>query len=104
MRYVRFAVGHPAHFQVMFRPDLLRPDDPHPLAARARSYGQLRAGVAALPGDRTTDPELTGIAAWSAAHGFATLLLTHNLDRALGGRAPEDAFRALAGALFDGDH
>ena len=101
VRYVRFAVAHPAHFQVMFRPDLLRPDDPHLMAARARSYGQLRAGVAALPDDRTTDPDLVGIAAWSTAHGFATLLLTHNLDRALGGRGPEDAFRALAGALFD---
>ncbi len=100
VRYVRFTVDHPAHFQVMFQPDLLRADDPELLAAKARSYEQLRAAVAALPGDRSTDPELTGIAAWSAAHGFATLLLTHNLDRALGGRAPEEAFRALAAAMF----
>ncbi|MBT2398413.1 TetR/AcrR family transcriptional regulator [Streptomyces sp. ISL-100] len=102
VRYVRFAVDHPAHFQVMFQPDLLRPDDPELLAAKARSYEQLRAGVATLPAGRTTDPELTGIAAWSVAHGFATLLLTHNLDRPLGDRTPEDAFRALADAMFKG--
>ncbi|MEV8309630.1 TetR/AcrR family transcriptional regulator [Streptomyces flavidovirens] len=103
VRYVRFAVDHPAHFQVMFQPDLLRPADPELLAAKARSYEQLRAAVAALPGDRTTDPELTGIAAWSAAHGFATLLLTHNLDRALGDRTPDEVFRALTAAVFEGD-
>ncbi|MET9516714.1 TetR/AcrR family transcriptional regulator [Streptomyces sp. NPDC002994] len=100
VRYVRFAVDHPAHFQVMFQPDLLRPDDPELLAAKARSYEQLRTGVATLPAGRTTDPEITGIAAWSAAHGFATLLLTHNLDRTLGDRTPEEAFRALAAAMF----
>ncbi len=103
MRYVGFAVGHPAHFQVMFRPDLLRTDDPDLAAAQARSYEQLRAEVAALPQDRTADAELTGIAAWSAAHGFATLLLTRNLDRPLGDRAPEDVFRTLAAALFKSD-
>lgn len=100
VRYVRFAVDHPAHFQVMFRPDLLRTDDSDLTAAKARSYDQLRTGVATLPADRTTDPELAGIAAWSVAHGFATLLLTHNLDRSLGERTAEEAFRALATVMF----
>ncbi|MGW0560172.1 TetR/AcrR family transcriptional regulator [Streptomyces sp. NPDC003016] len=103
VRYVRFAAGHPAHFQVMFRPDLLRTDDPDLTAAQARSYERLRTGVATLSQDPTTDAALTGIAAWSVAHGFATLLLTHNLDRSLGDRTPEDAFRALTAALFKSD-
>ncbi|MFC8505828.1 TetR/AcrR family transcriptional regulator [Streptomyces sp. NPDC057411] len=98
VRYVRFAVAHPAHFQVMFQPDLHRADDPELLAAKERAAAELRAGVGALPA--TTDaPRDTGVAAWSLAHGFATLLLTHNLDAALGGRDPGEAFRGLTGLL-----
>jgi AcrR family transcriptional regulator len=96
--YVRFAVGHPAHFQVMFQPDLYHPNAPDLLAAKARTTEQLRTGVADLSPDE--DASLMGMAAWSIAHGFATLLLSHNLDRTLGARAPEDAFRALTALTF----
>ena len=34
------------------------------------------------------------------AHGFATLLLSHNLDGPLGGRDPEEAFRGLTSVMF----
>ncbi|MFF4247652.1 TetR/AcrR family transcriptional regulator [Streptomyces sp. NPDC001822] len=99
--YVRFAARHPAHFQVMFRPELHRADDPGLLAAKARATGELRAGVGDLPEEaRGEDARLAGIAAWSLAHGFATLLLSGNLSDALEGRTPESAFRALAGAVF----
>ena len=50
--YVRFAVAHPAHFAVMFRPELLHLDDPALRAAKARSDAALYGGVeqvAALP-------------------------------------------------------
>ncbi|MEU3605713.1 TetR/AcrR family transcriptional regulator [Streptomyces sp. NPDC035033] len=97
-RYVRFAADHPAHFAVMFAPDLLRPDDPELTAARARASAELRAGVAGLPG---RDPRATGIAAWSLAHGFATLYLTHNVDEAVGGASPEEYFDRLTGFLAD---
>ncbi|MFJ3281587.1 TetR/AcrR family transcriptional regulator [Streptomyces halstedii] len=99
--YVRFAARHPAYFQVMFRPELYRADDPALLTAKARATEALRAGVSTLPDTaHGEDPRLTGVAAWSLAHGFATLLLTGNLSDALEGRAPEDAFRALAGLVF----
>ncbi|MEU8760768.1 TetR/AcrR family transcriptional regulator [Streptomyces sp. NPDC048659] len=98
VRYVRFAAAHPAHFQVMFQPALHRADDPELLAAKERAAAGLRAGVAGLPA--TVDaPRDTGVAAWSLAHGFATLLLTGNLDEPLGGRDPGEAFRALTGLL-----
>ncbi|NEC11623.1 TetR family transcriptional regulator, partial [Streptomyces sp. SID8014] len=45
-------------------------------------------------------PRLAGVAAWSLAHGFASLLLTGNLGDALEGRDPEDAFREVAAMLF----
>lgn len=96
-RYVRFAIEHPAHFQVMFRPELLRTDDPALVAARGGTAQRLRKGVAAR-GD--TDLELAFMSAWSLAHGFATLLLAGNLDRPLGGRDPEEVFHAVAGLRF----
>ncbi|OCC10057.1 TetR/AcrR family transcriptional regulator [Streptomyces sp. PTY087I2] len=99
--YVRFAATHPAYFQVMFRPDLHRADDPDLLAARARATEALRAGVADLPpGGRGEDDRLAGVAAWSLAHGFATLLLSGNLADAMTGRDPEKAFRSLAALIF----
>ncbi|GGT13492.1 TetR family transcriptional regulator [Streptomyces tanashiensis] len=98
VRYVRFAVEHPAHFQVMFQPELLRADDPDLLAAKERASAELRAGVADLRD--VPDARTAGIAAWSLAHGFATLLLTHNVDGALGDRDPEEYFRSLTGLLF----
>ncbi|MFF3291757.1 TetR/AcrR family transcriptional regulator [Streptomyces sp. NPDC003023] len=92
--YVRFAIDHPAHFQVMFQPDLHRGDDPGLLAAKERASAELRAGVTTM--DAVPDARIAGIGAWSLAHGFATLLLTHNLDEPVGDRDPADVFRALA--------
>ncbi|MGW5051820.1 TetR/AcrR family transcriptional regulator [Actinokineospora sp. NPDC004072] len=63
--YVRFALGNPGHFEVMFRRDLLRADDARLAAARERSGQLLRRGV----GDRAD----AALAAWSLVHGFAAL-------------------------------
>ncbi|MFF5714924.1 TetR/AcrR family transcriptional regulator [Streptomyces sp. 62] len=98
VRYVRFAVAHPAHFQVMFQPELLRADDPDLLAAKEHASAELRAGVAGLPD--VPDTRTAGIAAWSLAHGFATLLLTQNVTAAIGDRDPEEYFRSLTGLVF----
>lgn len=98
VRYVRFATGHPAHFQVMFQPELLRADDPDLAAAKEAASVELRTGVAEL--HHSPDPRTAGIAAWSLAHGFATLLLGHNLDEPLGGREPGEMFRSLTGLMF----
>ncbi|MFE9923422.1 TetR/AcrR family transcriptional regulator [Streptomyces sp. NPDC005774] len=96
VRYVHFATAHPAHFQIMFRPELLRPDDPELLAARERTRSRLRTAVEGYG----NDPVISFMAAWSMAHGFATLLLSHNLDGPLDGRDPEEIFRSLTGELF----
>ncbi|MFI8189865.1 TetR/AcrR family transcriptional regulator [Streptomyces sp. NPDC085946] len=101
VRYVRFAREHPAHFQVMFTPGLLRADDLELTTARALASQALRDAVATVPtGSRGTDARLAGVAAWSLAHGFATLLLGHNLDDPVGDRDPEEVFRRLAAMLF----
>ncbi|MEJ2855692.1 MULTISPECIES: TetR/AcrR family transcriptional regulator [unclassified Saccharothrix] len=91
--YVRFAVEHRAHFEVMFRPDLYHAHDPAVEAARTRAGAVLADGVADQP-----DPELASAAAWSITHGFATLWNTGVLERP--GHDPIELARAVAGFLF----
>ncbi|WP_405932081.1 TetR/AcrR family transcriptional regulator [Streptomyces sp. NBC_00827] len=101
VHYVRFAREHPAHFQVMFTPELLRANDLELTTARTLAGERLRTAVSGVPPEgRGTDPRLAGVAAWSLAHGFATLLLSHNLDGPVGDQDPEEVFRALTGMLF----
>ncbi|MER7170833.1 TetR/AcrR family transcriptional regulator [Streptomyces mesophilus] len=101
VRYVRFGIEHPAHFQVMFTPELLRTDDPALVAARERAGAELRSAVTAAT-DGDADARAAGIAAWSLAHGFTTLLLTRNLEGPLAGGDPEAYFRSLTGLLPGG--
>ncbi|WP_393098422.1 TetR/AcrR family transcriptional regulator [Streptomyces sp. LN325] len=100
VHYVRFAREHPAHFQVMFTPELLRANDVELTTARALTADSLRRAVAARRPAPDVDPGLASVAAWSLAHGFATLLLGHNLDGTVGDQDPEEVFRALTGMLF----
>src|SRR5215475_10830299 len=88
--YVRFAVGHRAHFEVMYRPELYRPDD-----AEIR---EARAGAAVLLyGTESPDAGqlAAGAAAWSLVHGLATLWLNGNLPEQLG-HDPEEITRRIA--------
>jgi AcrR family transcriptional regulator len=98
--YVRFALEHRAHFEVMYRPDLYSADDPTVQAARERAGAALYEGVGALPDERRGhDAHLAGVAAWSLVHGFATLWLNGALPAGLG-RDPEGATREVARLLF----
>jgi AcrR family transcriptional regulator len=92
--YVRFAVTHRAHFEVMFRPELYRPDDPEVSRARAASAALLYGPVS---GASEPGPEQVraAVAAWSLTHGLATLWLNHNLPRLLGDD-PEQLTREVA--------
>ncbi|GIM91316.1 TetR/AcrR family transcriptional regulator [Paractinoplanes toevensis] len=94
--YIRFATTRRALFEVMFRTDLYHAADPELLAARSKAADALYAAVSDLPGSllvqdpppearpvkpgtaETAPPEVrtAGLAAWSMAHGFATLWLT----------------------------
>ncbi|GAA0508079.1 TetR family transcriptional regulator [Paractinoplanes deccanensis] len=113
--YVRFAMTRRAHFEVMFRPDLYHADDPELLRAKARSADALYAGVADLPDglrhrgetaerarggtpdSAPSDIRQAGQAAWSLAHGFATLWLSGAFpDR---DRDPEALARMIFGQL-----
>jgi AcrR family transcriptional regulator len=98
--YVRFATTHRAHFEVMFRPDLYRADDPAVAAARARSAAVLASGVGTLADPPAeADRRLAGLSAWSVVHGFATLWLSGALPADLGDD-PAAAARPVIHRLF----
>jgi AcrR family transcriptional regulator len=91
--YVRFAVTHRAHFEVMYRPELYHRDD--------AELGRARAAAATLlygagPVDR--ERLAAGVAAWSIVHGLATLWLNGNLPAQLGDD-PEQITRLVAAHL-----
>jgi AcrR family transcriptional regulator len=86
--YIRFALNNPEVFRLMFRcemVDLLRYPD---AKAKADRCFQLVADTLGAGGGSTTDktsPDLVPvIAAWSAAHGLATLMLEGKLGDAFG--------------------
>ncbi len=93
--YVRFAVEHRAHFEVMFRPDLYYSDDDAVVAARQRAGAALRRGVTSVRGTQAQPGDPAGIAAWSLAHGYATLVLTGNVAAS----DPAAAFADVAASI-----
>lgn len=98
--YVRFAVDHRAHFEVMFRPELYHADAAEVAEARQRTSDLLYGGVAAVPAEqRGPDVLLAGTAAWSIVHGFATLWLGKALPSQLG-EDLDEAARSVARLLF----
>lgn len=97
--YVNFAVRHRAHFEVMFRPELLRGGDPALAAARGRSRQALYGPLGSVSLDSQTNTLHAGVAAWALVHGLATLYLDGNLPPALGGD-PEAITREIAVQLF----
>lgn len=103
--YVRFALDHPGHFAVMFRPDLVDEQDPDLIAARGRARQALVAGATghAAETGRELSPA-TGMAlpsyallAWAAAHGLASLALSGSLT-ALGMGSTSDELTVAAAA------
>ena len=98
--YVRFAVGHPAHFEVMFRLDALNRDDPRFTAASETAYGLLLATIERCQADdrlHGRPPELVAVSAWSMVHGLSALWISGRLAE----RITEQDPRRLAAAVSD---
>jgi AcrR family transcriptional regulator len=91
--YVRFAITHTAHFEVMYHPALYDRDDPVVATARKETATLLYGST-----DATADQLTLGVAAWSIVHGFATLWLDGNIPAGLGDD-PEQLARAVATQL-----
>ena len=84
--YVRVAMEHPGHFRVMFRADLNGiADHPATESAAESAFNELLKMVDRTIGRPAAAEESFTWATlmWSAAHGFATLLIDGPLERKL---------------------
>ena len=104
MAYIMFALSHPGHYEVMFRPDLYAEEDPDLIEARnaafAILYGSARTSLASPP-----DDDITGvvIAGWSMSHGLANLWRTGNLRGRIGDDPTQVARQIAAGIVRLGE-
>lgn len=75
--YVRFAVGNPGRFQIMFRKERLDVTNPRLKDAGEQALAELISTVALHANADPADPNVMARAAgyWSLAHGFAHLAL-----------------------------
>lgn len=96
--YVAFAVSAPKMFDLMWREDVLNPEDGDLSKARRVALERLQTNV--QPRNGSADGRIGAIRTWSLAHGLATLLLHGRLVKALGaagsGLETQDDFVSLA--------
>jgi AcrR family transcriptional regulator len=98
--YSSFAVGHRAHFEVMWQRDLLHQDDPGLTAAGDATFALLLGGVHDAQAEgwaAGADPDTVAYLAWSVVHGLAALWLGGSLQRA---ERPFDEIAGEVGALL----
>ncbi|MCV7377593.1 TetR family transcriptional regulator [Mycobacterium alsense] len=103
LAYVRFALEHPGHYQVMFDKSLLDTADAELAAAEAAAGAELSRGVATLadPNARS-DPAAAQLAAWSLVHGFSMLWLNDAVNADVRRLDPMDTVARIATMLFEG--
>jgi AcrR family transcriptional regulator len=100
--YVRFAVGHPAHFEVMFRLDALDLANREFVAASDAAYELL---IATIERCRSAgrlhgrSPEVVAVSAWSMVHGLSALWLSGRLSERITEQDPQ-RLAAEVSALF----
>ena len=98
-RYVRFAVAHPAHYDVMFRSGLDKSSDPN-LAESAAAAFQGLVDMVARVKDAGYFPDIPAdhLAAyfWSMVHGLASLWIDGSLPQVYDGIDLDDL---IAGVL-----
>ncbi len=96
MAYISFALEHPAHYAVMFRPDLYNPNDETLVRARTAGTDVLTQAVYRALGPEADEAEVVGgvVASWSFAHGFASLWSAGNIPTQFGSDPEELARRA----------
>ncbi len=105
LSYVEFARSHPAHFRVMFGPELAdRSTHPSLAEAAAEAFKLLVASIADCQKGgfaREGDPEELAVTAWSTVHGLSALIVNGQLGTRgapideLGERVTQNLFLGL---------
>jgi AcrR family transcriptional regulator len=102
LAYVRFALEHPGHYQVMFNKSLLDVADTELAAAEAAAGAELARGVATLrDANAQADPEGAQLAAWSLVHGFSMLWLNDAVNAHVKEADPMETAMRIATMLFE---
>lgn len=102
--YVDFAVSHPAHYLVMFGPEL---DKGHAglTEAGAAAFGVLVSSVARAQASgamRAGPPMELALASWSIVHGLASLLIDQRLTPTGLGAEPAALAETITRVLSEG--
>jgi AcrR family transcriptional regulator len=103
--YVLFALDRPAHFRLMFRPELADMDRfPQRSAAAREAHARLRslAGATLRSSAEASEIDVRATYLWSLSHGLATLMLdsAHGRSLGTGARARIDAVTRLGASLL----
>jgi AcrR family transcriptional regulator len=100
LAYVRFAIDHPGHYEVMFDKSLYDTGNADLITAETAAGAELASGVGTLDDPRAKDdPQAAALAAWSLVHGFSLLWLNGAVDTAVD---PMATVQRVAGMLFGG--
>ncbi|GLE51341.1 TetR family transcriptional regulator [Mycobacterium montefiorense] len=103
LAYVRFALDHPGHYQVMLNKSLLDAEDADLAAAEAAAGAELARGVATLRDPHAqADPAAAQLAAWSLVHGFSMLWLNDAVSAQVKETDPMESVLRIATMLFEG--
>jgi AcrR family transcriptional regulator len=100
--YVEFAVQHKSHFKVMWEGGISKAD--HPMVEQPAYQAFLllqQAAIELLPKARPERQQALVSAAWSLVHGYATLLLEHELDVVAGKQSDMKLLRQSIHLLLD---
>jgi AcrR family transcriptional regulator len=102
LAYVRFALDHPGHYEVMFDKSLYDAGDPELVTAETAAGAELAAGVGTLDDPRAkSDPQAAALAAWSLVHGFSLLWLNGAIEAGIDNDTdPMATAHRVAGMLF----
>lgn len=101
--YVRWAVGHPDQYQVMFGSESLKAKHPSLATAAERAFDDLLAAIATCQeagladGD---DPRELAAPLWSLVHGIASLTIGGELCAVGIGQDPEEIVKGVVARLL----
>ncbi|GLE52821.1 TetR/AcrR family transcriptional regulator [Mycobacterium montefiorense] len=102
--YVRFAIGHPDQYRVMFGADTHKTQYPSLAVAAGQAFGVLLDGIAAYQAAgslRGQEPREAAGPLWSLVHGIASLAIDGELRNVGIDQSPESMVSDALSDLFD---
>ena len=100
--YVEFAVQHRSHFKVMWEGGISKAEYPKVEQPAYQAFLLLRqAVIGLLPKAKPERQQALVSAAWSLVHGYATLMLEHELDVVAGAQSDMKQLRQSIHLLLD---